>query len=192
MIQPIRQLTPEPEPPGITVKSFSSPAAALAFIAGLKSRKIPPPGCGMALRDRTPAGELIAELNLPEAGALTLGMGGGLLGKQTRWLRKVRSVQLPGIGPVIVGGLFADALQGGTSGTFNPDLPRNAVELLTRLGLDRDQSSSLAERLREGKALVVLSSSSAEKKNEAQRPRRQRRPTIFHSPRFAPERMVAC
>jgi hypothetical protein len=66
---------------------------------------------GVAMRDRTAQGELIAETDVQAAAsAVTGAVGGGLLGGLAGFLIGIGAVAIPGIGPVIAGGARASVL----------------------------------------------------------------------------------
>ena len=73
---------------------------------------------GVAMRDRTAQNELIEDTGSKAAeGATTGALGGGLLGGVVGFLVGVGALAIPGIGPVVAGGMLASALgiAGGTA-----------------------------------------------------------------------------
>jgi heat induced stress protein YflT len=73
---------------------------------------------GVAMRDRTAQGELAEDTGTKAAeGATTGALGGGVLGGLVGFLVGVGALAIPGIGPVVAGGMLATAfgLGGGTA-----------------------------------------------------------------------------
>jgi len=137
------------------MEAFSGPEEAMEFLGQLKKRKASRLCVGIALRDRTKSGELIEELAWPEFGAVTGGLGGGLLGNQAKWLSSVGSVYVPNFGPVIVGGLFAAAFGLNAQKTSPRRSPLKTLQPFYRLGLCSENARELETALWQGKVLVT-------------------------------------
>lgn len=71
--------------------------------AGLRGDQI-----GIAMRDRTAQGALVEDTGTKVAeGAVSGALGGGLLGGLTGFLVGIGALAIPGIGPVVAGGVLA-------------------------------------------------------------------------------------
>ena len=97
---------------------FSDRTRAEQAINELKAVGFTGDQIGVAMRDRTAQGELIAETDTQAAeGAVTGAVGGGLLGGLAGFLIGIGALAIPGVGPVIAGGALAAAfgIAGGTA-----------------------------------------------------------------------------
>src|SRR3712207_3782204 len=97
---------------------FTSRDAAERAIMDLKNAGFSGNDIGIAMRDRNAQGELVKETGTHAAegavgGALTGGALGGILG----FLVGAGALAIPGVGPVVAGGMLASAfgLAGGTA-----------------------------------------------------------------------------
>ena len=97
---------------------FHERADAERAITDLKDAGFSPDQIGVAMRDRTAQGELVEETGTKAAQGATSGaLGGGLLGGVVGFLVGIGALAIPGIGPVVAGGMLASALGmgGGTA-----------------------------------------------------------------------------
>ena len=116
---------------------------------------------GVALRDRTAQGELIAEMGTQAAeGAATGAVGGGLLGGLTGFLIGIGALALPGIGPVVAGGVLASAfgVAGGTTlaGVGIGAAAGGLVGALVSVGIPEPEARHFETGLRAGAVLVTV------------------------------------
>lgn len=149
-------LSLQPKGSTLRLKSFQKRIEAIAYLSLLKQDKVPARCVGIALRDRTPQGELVSGVDLFEAGTVTGALGGGLLGPLLPWISPVASVRVPGLGPVVVGGVFARAFGIKRSSSRSPWLTSTPDEALDRLGLPVVESSEFVDALRRGEILVAF------------------------------------
>src|SRR4051812_48903997 len=98
--------------------TFEDRADAERAINALKDAGFSADQIGVALRDRTAQGELVEDTGTNVAGGATAGLlGGGLLGGLVGFLVGIGALAIPGIGPVIAGGVLATTfgVAGGTA-----------------------------------------------------------------------------
>ena len=98
---------------------FLHRARAEQEIDALKTTGFTGDQIGVALRDRTAQGVLLEDtgLQVAEEAATTGALGGGLLGGLTGLLIGIGALVIPGLGPVVAGGMLATAfgVAGGTA-----------------------------------------------------------------------------
>ena len=112
--------TPTPASGGRVVVAglFTEREAAVAALDDLKAAGFAPDDVGVAMRDRSDQGDLAAETGTKAAGGAATGaLGGGLLGGALGLLVGLGALAIPGVGPVLAGGMLATAfgLGGGTA-----------------------------------------------------------------------------
>src|SRR5919202_788665 len=98
---------------------FPDRDSAEQAIAALQAAGFTGEQIGVALRERTAQGVLLEEsgTQVAEEAATTGALGGGLLGGLTGLLIGIGALVIPGLGPVVAGGLLATAfgVAGGTA-----------------------------------------------------------------------------
>ena len=116
---------------------------------------------GVALRDRTAQGKLVEDTGTKAAeGAVSGALGGGLLGGIIGFLVGVGTLAIPGIGPVVAGGVLASAL-GGAGGTAAAGAGIGAVAgglvgFLVGLGIPEEEARYFESGFRAGRTLVTV------------------------------------
>jgi hypothetical protein len=103
---------------GVVAGLFTEREAAVAAIDDLKAAGFDAEDVGVAMRDRSDQGDLAAETGTKAAGGAATGaLGGGLLGGALGLMVGLGALAIPGVGPVIAGGMLATAfgLGGGTA-----------------------------------------------------------------------------
>ena len=117
---------------------------------------------GVAMRDRTEAGELIKDTGASAVeGAVSGAVGGGLLGGVAGFLvGLVSALIIPGVGPVIAAGALASALgaAGGTAvaGAGIGAAAGGLVGALTGLGFPEEEARYFETNFRTGGVLVTV------------------------------------
>jgi hypothetical protein len=140
---------------------FPDRARAEQAIDDLKAAGFTGDQIGVALRDRTAQGELIAETDTHAAeGAVTGAVGGGLLGGLTGFLIGIGALAIPGIGPVIAGGALAAAfgIAGGTAvaGAGIGAAAGGVLGALEGLGIPASKAPHFETGFRAGAVLVTV------------------------------------
>jgi len=139
--------------PGVIVVAlFEERSEAEDAIRDLKNAGFTNEQIGVATQGRIEAGEAPSEgsaVGLAEgaaAGALTGGVIGGLVGL-------VSSLLIPGVGPLVVGGILASALMGMGVGAATGGL----IGALVGMGVPEEDARYFDAGLREGRTLVTVS-----------------------------------
>ena len=139
--------------PGVIVVAlFEERSEAEDAIRDLKNAGFTNEQIGVATQGRIEAGEAPSEgsaVGLAEgaaAGALTGGVIGGLVGL-------VSSLLIPGVGPLVVGGILASALMGMGVGAATGGL----IGALVGMGVPEEDAKYFDAGLREGRTLVTVS-----------------------------------
>ena len=102
----------------VVVGLFPDPESAERGVRALNSAGFGRGVIGIAMRQRTPEGELVRDPGSRAAhGAMAGAVGGGILGGVVGLLLGVGALVIPGVGPVVAGGALAAALgvAGGTA-----------------------------------------------------------------------------
>jgi len=116
---------------------------------------------GIAMRDRTAQGQLVEDTGTHAAqGAVSGALGGGLLGGVLGFLVGVGALAIPGIGPVVAGGVLASTfgLAGGTAvaGAGIGAATGGLVGALTGLGIPDEEARYHESGFRSGRTLVTV------------------------------------
>jgi hypothetical protein len=140
---------------------FRDRASAETAIGELKSAGFAPEEIGVAMRDRTAQGELIEETGTAAAASATTGaLGGGLLGGLVGFLVGVGALAIPGIGPVVAGGVLASTfgVAGGTAlaGAGIGAAAGGLVGALVGLGIPEEEARHFERGIRAGGTLVTV------------------------------------
>jgi len=142
---------------------FSTRDAAERAIMDLKNAGFTGSDIGIAMRDRNAQGELVKDTGTHAAegavaGALTGGALGGILG----FLVGAGALAIPGIGPVVAGGLLASAfgLAGGTAvaGAGIGAATAGIVGALVGLGIPDEEARYFERGFNSGGVLVTVKS----------------------------------
>ena len=141
--------------------SFEDRGEAERAINALKDAGFSGDQSGVALRDRTAQGELVEDTGTKAAeGATTGALGGGLLGGIVGFLVGVGALAIPGIGPVVAGGMLASALgiAGGTAaaGAGIGAIAGGLVGALVGLGIPEEEAKHFETGFRSGHTLVTV------------------------------------
>jgi hypothetical protein len=116
---------------------------------------------GVVLRDRTAQGQLAEETGTKAAeGAPTGALGGGLLGGVVGFLVGAGALALPGVGPVVAGGMLASALglAGGTAvaGAGIGAAAGGITGALVGMGIPDDEAAHFESGFKSGGTLVTV------------------------------------
>jgi len=136
----------------IVVALFEERSEAKGAIRDLKNAGFTNEQIGIVTQDRVEAGEAPSEgsaVGLAEgaaAGALTGGVIGGLVGL-------VSSLLIPGLGPLVVGGVLASTLMGMGVGAATGGL----IGALVGMGVPEEDARYFDAGLRDGRTLLTVS-----------------------------------
>jgi hypothetical protein len=116
---------------------------------------------GVALRDRTAQNELVEDTGTKAGeGAVSGALGGGLLGGIVGFLVGLGALAIPGIGPVVAGGVLASTfgLAGGTAvaGAGIGAAAGGLVGALVGLGIPEEEAKYHEGHFRSGRTLVTV------------------------------------
>src|SRR5688572_29902111 len=141
--------------------SFEDRDDAERAINALKASGFAGDQIGVALRDRTAQGQLVEDTGTKAgAGAASGALGGGLLGGLVGFLVGAGALAIPGIGPVVAGGVLASTfgLAGGTAvaGAGIGAAAGGLVGALVGLGLPEDEAKYFESGFRSGRTLVTV------------------------------------
>jgi len=144
---------------------FDDRAGAEAAINDLKAAGFSTNDVGVAMRDRTEQGELASDTGTKAAGGATTGaLGGGLLGGALGLLVGIGALAIPGVGPVIAGGMLASAfgLGGGTAiaGAGIGAAAGGLTGALVGMGIPDDEAKHFETGFTAGGALVSVNAGS--------------------------------
>lgn len=138
---------------------FAERTRAEQAIDALKEAGFTGDHIGVALRDRTAQGVLIAEAQAEE-GATAGALGGGLLGGLTGFLIGIGALAIPGFGPVVAGGILAAAfgIAGGTAlaGAGIGAAAGGVVGALMGVGIPEAAARHFETGFRAGRVLVTV------------------------------------
>jgi hypothetical protein len=143
---------PEQETTGRTVVGiFPTRAEAEAAIRELKGAGFTDQQIGVATQDDTTGGEPFPErAAAPAEGAATGALSGGVVGGLIGLLG---SILVPGLGPLVVGGVLASTLAGAGIGAATGGL----IGALMGIGIPEADARHFEAGLREGGTLVTVS-----------------------------------
>lgn len=140
---------------------FHDRATAEAAINDLRAAGFRSDQVGIAMRDRTEQNTLVEETGTHAAGgAVTGALGGGLLGGVVGFLVGAGALAIPGIGPVVAGGLLATTfgLAGGTAiaGAGIGAAAGGLVGALVGLGIPEEEARHFETGFKSGGILVTV------------------------------------
>ena len=141
--------------------TFDDRADAERAINALKDAGYSSDQIGVALRDRTEQGALVEDTGTHAAEGATSGaLGGGLLGGLVGFLVGMGALAIPGIGPVVAGGVLASTfgLAGGTAlaGAGIGAVAGGLVGALVGLGIPEEEAKYHEQGFRSGRTLVTV------------------------------------
>ena len=146
---------------GVVVGLFRDRERAASAIHDLRSRGFAPEEIGAAMRDRSAQGELIAETGSRAVGGAASGaVGGGVLGGVLGMLVGAGVLAIPGVGPVVAGGVLASTL-GVTGGTAAAGAGIGAATggilgALIGMGVPHEDARFFERGLHEGGTIVTV------------------------------------
>ena len=119
---------------------------------------------GVAMRDRDQQGQLVEDTGVSGSkvgkGAATGAVGGGVLGGLVGLLVGIGALAIPGIGPVVAGGVLASTLgiAGGTAvaGAGIGAAAGGIAGALVGMGIPEEEASYHETHFRSGRALVTV------------------------------------
>jgi hypothetical protein len=116
---------------------------------------------GIALRDRTAQGEMVEETGTHAADGAAAGIvGGGLLGALAGFLVATGALAIPGIGPVVAGGVLASTfgIVGGTAvaGAGIGAAAGGILGALIGMGIPEHEARHFEQGVRSGGTLVTV------------------------------------
>jgi hypothetical protein len=140
---------------------FPDRASAEQAIEALKTAGFIGDQIGVAMRDRTAQGTLIEDTGTQAAeGAATGVISGGLLGGLTGFLIGIGVLAIPGLGPVVAGGVLASAfgVAGGTTlvGLGLGATAGGVVGALVSVGIPESEARHFETGFRAGAVLVTV------------------------------------
>lgn len=140
---------------------FHNRADAEAAIDALKDAGFSAADVGVAMRDRTAQGQMVEDTGTKAAEGATSGaLGGGLLGGVVGFLVGLGALAIPGIGPVVAGGMLASAfgLAGGTAvaGAGIGAAAGGLVGALVGMGIPEEEARHFESGFRSGGTLVTV------------------------------------
>jgi len=142
---------------------FSTRDAAERAIMDLKNAGFSGSDIGIAMRDRNAQGELVKDTGTHAAeGAVSGAIAGGALGGILGFLIGAGAIAIPGLGPVVAGGLLASAfgLAGGTAvaGAGIGAATAGIVGALVGLGIPDEEARYFERGFNTGGVLVTVKS----------------------------------
>jgi hypothetical protein len=146
---------------------FRDRERAAQAIRDLRARGFAPEEIGAAMRDRSEQGELVADNSLRAVGAAASGAaGGGVLGGVIGLLVGAGVLAIPGVGPVVAGGVLASTLGvvGGTAaaGAGIGAATGGILGALIGMGIPHEDARFFERGVREGGTLVTVHAPSRE------------------------------
>jgi hypothetical protein len=140
---------------------FRDRERAAEAIRDLRGRGFAPEEIGAAMRDRSEQGELIGDTATRAAGAAASGAaGGGVLGGVIGMLVGAGVLAIPGVGPVVAGGVLASTLGvvGGTAaaGAGIGAATGGILGALIGMGIPHEDARYFERGVREGGTLVTV------------------------------------
>ena len=145
----------------VVVGLFPDPDAAERGVRALNSAGFGRELIGIAMRQRTPDGDLVREAGGTRAaqGAVAGAVGGGILGGVVGLLVGVGALVIPGIGPVVAGGaLAALGVAGGTAvaGAGIGAASGGLVGTLIGMGIPEHEARRFGRGFEQGGALITV------------------------------------
>lgn len=149
--------TPHDEARRTVAALFSAPAQAQQAVHELKQAGFNGEDIGLALRDRDGQGSLRVETGAQAAADIGQdAASGGLLGGLIGLLVGSAALAIPGIGPVVAGGIFASILGSTAVGAGLGVVGGGIIGALVHLGLTEHEAHYFASGFHEGGVLVTV------------------------------------
>jgi hypothetical protein len=143
-------VTPQETTSRTVVGLFSHRSAAEAAVRDLRDAGFADDRIGVAMQERVEQGDLLEEVGSePAEGAAKGAVSGGLVGGLV-WL--LGSLLIPGIGPVLAGGVLASTLAGIGLGAATGGL----LGALVGLGVPEEAAKHFEQGFRQGGTLVTV------------------------------------
>jgi hypothetical protein len=132
---------------------FDDRQHAMSAIEDLKAAGFPDDEIGVALRDRDAADVVLEDTgNLAGEGAVSGAVSGGIIGTLIGVLVGIGALLIPGVGPVIAGGILGSALAGAGIGAASGGL----IGALVGLGIPESEAAHLDTEFRAGGTIVTV------------------------------------
>ncbi len=149
--------TPQDDARRTVAALFSDPAQAQQAIHDLKQAGFRGENIGLALRDRDAQGALRVETGAQAAADIGQdAASGGLLGGLIGLLVGSAALAIPGVGPVVAGGIFASVLGSTAVGAGLGVVGGGIIGALVHLGLTEHEAHYFASGFHEGGVLVTV------------------------------------
>lgn len=146
-----------PTPRPVVAALFDTSEQALRAIHALHAVGFPKEDIGVALRHRDDAGQLREETGADTAAIITgEALGGGLTGALIGLIVGTAALAIPGVGPIIAGGVFASILGATAAGAGIGLAGGGIIGALVHLGVPEHQAHHLARGFHAGGVLVTL------------------------------------
>lgn len=143
----------------IAVAAFADRLHAEKAIQELKTFGFNNDEIGLALRDRTEANALIEEVGLDESNAVGTKAGllsGGVLGGLAGLLVGIGALAIPGVGPIVAGGILFETLGSAVLGAGIGAISGGFLGALIDLGVTEEEALYYDTSLREGKTIISV------------------------------------
>jgi len=132
---------------------FTDRKDAERAINELKSMGFTGDEIGVAMRDRTAQGEMVEDTGSRAAEGATAGaVGGGVLGGLAGFLAGIGALAIPGIGPIVAGGILATTLAGAGLGAAVGGI----AGALIGMGIPEEEAHHFDAGVRSGGTLVTV------------------------------------
>ncbi len=149
--------TPQDDDRRTAAALFSDPAQAQQAVHDLKQAGFRGEDIGVALRDRDAEGTLRAETGAEAAADIGQdAASGGLLGGLIGLLVGSAALAIPGLGPVVAGGVFASVLGSTAVGAGLGVVGGGIIGTLVHLGLTEHEAHYFATGFQKGGVLVTV------------------------------------
>ena len=136
---------------------FTTREQASNAVNGLKKAGFTDQQIGIVARDKDQAGDLIEHNdNIDHSGAAAGAVGGTLLGGLVGLLLGTGAMIIPGVGPVIAGGIFAETLGIAALGAGIGAASGSLLGSLSDSGMSEDESRYFESGFRTGQILVTV------------------------------------
>ena len=141
----------------VAVASFPDRAHAEQAIRELKSVGFGNNDIGIALRDRDEQNAVMHETGIDSPHRTEKGLiGGGVLGGLTGLLIGLGALVIPGVGPIVAGGLFVEALGATALGASIGAIGGGFIGALVDLGIPEDEAHYYEAGFKQGDAVVSV------------------------------------
>ena len=149
--------THAPDNRGTTTALFDTQAQAQQAVERLKDAEFAASSIGIALRDRTAQGEIRHAKDTDAASEIGEdAIDGGILGGLIGLLVGVGALAIPGVGPVVAGGIFSSVLGAASFGAGLGVVGGGVIGSLVHLGMSDAQARYFASGFHAGGVLVTV------------------------------------